>query len=353
MGKITPPAVLAHIKRFADECLQRGSESDSVYFGSVWLRYARWANEAKDRVRLDRGSFDALLPQHGFPVATKNRIRRVYGCSLAPEIDNRFSQRINEGAPMDIFDEIIATWRADVNRRADEVDALAASLTKSVEAWREAKRSVLQYELAARLGVVKPAPINVQDAGLAVLAACEAIPECAEAMATLRTQPTTPVAQVSASRAEAANDATQETAENVAESERPRDLPRVHSLAEAAAALNEPPVSVPTLAGSPLPMVIVGGVPTPEKLRWVKQSVPRVEWMEMPRTMSPATLISKIHGRRFSGVIVLELLSSDHADRIRDAAVAARLPHATARTAGQGQLREAMATLDAKLRCAA
>lgn len=344
MGKITPPAVLAHIKRFADECLQRGSESDSVYFGSVWLRYARWANEAKDRVRLDRGSFDALLPQHGFPVATKNRIRRVYGCSLAPETDNRFSQRINEGAPMDIFDKVITKLREETSRKADEVDALALRATKAVEAWREAKRSVIQYELAARLGVNETPPVDVQDAGLAVLAACEALPECAAAMTSLRAQPV--VAQASDAASEAVPPDDEET---------PSELPRVSTLSEAAQALSEAaPVDVPRLASAPLPMAIIGGSPSQVKLAWARKSVPRIEWIEMPANTGSQGVIDRIRNKRFSSVLVLSgMLHSGHAERVRHAASAVGVPYASAATAGHGQLREAMATLDAKLRCAA
>lgn len=229
---------------------------------------------------------------------------------------------------MDLLDELFADVRADLNKQANEVDALAARATKAVEAWRAAKRSVLQHELAARLGVTRPIPANAHDAALAILAACEQIPECAQAMGALRTEP----------------------------NEEPvPTLAPVRSLAEAAQVLSDAaPVDVPRLAAASAPMAIIGGSPSQEKLAWARKSVPRIEWLEMPATSNSQGVIDKIRNKRFSSVLVLSgMLHTHHAERVRAAASAACVPYASAPAAGQGQLREAMLTLDAKLRGAA
>lgn len=235
------------------------------------------------------------------------------------------------GASMDLFEELFAEVRADMTRREGEVDTLAERTTKAVEAWRAAKRAALKYELASRMGLKREVPTGASDAALAILAACEQIPECAQAMREMREVPDSwPVT----------NDAPA--------------LPPVRSLTEAARVLNEPPVAVPTLAAQSLPVAIVGGMPSQEKLRWMRESVPRVEWLEMPQGASGQSVLDRISSKRFSSVLMLTgMLHSGHAERVRTAAGAAKVPCASATTAGHGQLRSAFEELDAKLRGAA
>lgn len=230
---------------------------------------------------------------------------------------------------MDIFDELFAEVRSDMVRRESEVDQLAARATKAIEAWRNAKRAVLKYELASRMGLKKDAPVGVHDAALAILAACEQIPECAQTMR------------------ETSDDQRVPDAEESIPPPSPRAVP------ETAVPASEPPVSFPKLSAQALPMAIIGGQPSQEKLRWIRESVPRVEWVEMPANANGQTVIDRITNRRFSAIVLLSgMLHAGNAERVRTAAGAAKVPVASASTAGSGQLRWAFQELESKLRSA-
>lgn len=279
----------------------------------------------------------------------------------------------NPGVSMDLFEELFAEVRADMIRREGEVDTLAARTTKAVEAWRAAKRAALKYELASRMGLKREVPTGASDAALAILAACEQIPECAQSMAALtfsaedllgaairmvcKEADALPAGQSQRGAAlmEAVGHLQQaETKYRLTPVAAVAPLPPVRSLTEAARVLNEPPVAVPTLAAQSLPVAIVGGMPSQEKLRWMRESVPRVEWLEMPQGASGQSVLDRISSKRFSSVLMLTgMLHSGHAERVRTAAGAAKVPCVSATTAGHGQLRTAFEELDAKLRGAA
>lgn len=300
---------------------------------------------------------------------------------------------------MDIFDELFAEVRADMTRREGEVDQLATKAIKAVDAWRTAKRAALKYELASRMGLKREVPTGASDAALAILAACEQIPECAQAMRDMRgesegeqfvragavvheslkelerrgvindrTDPLKLRATIAAVGAglnyyrdfvALPADIREAIDSRPATNDAPA-LPPVRSLTEAARALApvepEPlrlmPSAYPALARQSLPLVIVGGISSPEKLRWVQCGAPKTEWLELPKQASNANgVLGRLHGRQFSSMILLSgMVKSDHAQQVKNAAAAAGLPFECVDDAGQGKMREAMKALDAKLR---
>lgn len=241
----------------------------------------------------------------------------------------------------DFFDELMSELRGELAREESLVSAATGRIIAAAQELGAAKKAHLQHGFALRFGSKRPAPPSIDEAALALATAIEAVPEVLALLAPGRP-------------AQAPSSAPTESVEDP-----PAAVPQVRTLTEAARALNptpSPPAGRsslwPALASASLPVVIVGGLPSPEKLAWVREGAPRTEWLELTKKQTSVQgILGRIHGRNFSSVLVLDgFVRSDHATQIRSAARAAGMPCATADTAGQGQLRTALDALDRLVR---
>ena len=247
---------------------------------------------------------------------------------------------------VDFFDEIVAQLRAEQAGEVERIDLLTGRIVAAAQAHGAAKKEQLRHQFAQRFGVKVSTPASLEDTALALAAAVESVPECAPFFAPSR--PPVTVLTSATTVHPAVDRAGSEPAP-----------PVVHTLTEAARVLNPPAPArpgaasaYPALAAAVSPLLLIGGVASPEKLSYVRADVPRAEWLELTKRQSSAAgILSRVHSRKHGAVVLLEgFIRDDHAAQLRNACKAAALPYVTARDAGQGQLRDALGQLERVVR---
>ncbi len=99
------------------------------------------------------------------------------------------------------------------------------------------------------------------------------------------------------------------------------------------------------------PILIVGGIPVPQKERWVRRmlGLPTAAWVECPHN-APGGLLSRIRRGKVHAVVILEkLLDSTDRFSLAGECSASGVPCATAWAGGQGDLTRAFEAMEAWL----
>jgi hypothetical protein len=108
------------------------------------------------------------------------------------------------------------------------------------------------------------------------------------------------------------------------------------------------PASVAPASHAP-PLVVVGGVPRPERARALPKSVAeRIEWIDTTRqgTVAIGNLTQRLRARRVGGLVLLEgVVGHRHSDPLVSAARDGGVPVAYAGKGGKGALERALAEL--------
>jgi hypothetical protein len=99
-----------------------------------------------------------------------------------------------------------------------------------------------------------------------------------------------------------------------------------------------------------LPLVIFGGVPVPEKIRWAKNALGgMVDWVPAPKG-TPRGLAERIaNGRVLALVLCHDLTDHGQAGILLEACRKGNVPHSMSGTAGYGALRQAFDAIEKKL----
>jgi hypothetical protein len=112
--------------------------------------------------------------------------------------------------------------------------------------------------------------------------------------------------------------------------------------------LEPEPVSASPASHAP-PLVVVGGVPRPERARALPREVAdRIEWIDTTRqgTVAIGNLTQRLRARRVSGLVLLEgMVGHRHSEPLVHAARDGGVPIAYAGKGGKGALERALAEL--------
>lgn len=115
----------------------------------------------------------------------------------------------------------------------------------------------------------------------------------------------------------------------------------------------EPEPSAPSPSHAP-PLVVVGGVPRPERARALpKEIAERIEWIDTTRqgTVAIGNLTQRLRSRRVSGLVLLEgIVGHRHSEPLVHAARDGGVPVVYAGKGGKGALERALAELVKRMR---
>jgi hypothetical protein len=235
------------------------------------------------------------------------------------------------------LEAVLAKVRESATAQIEGAREHAKRVTAAADAYARAVESDLAHRLAAQLGQAPAGKLAAEDAALALAEVVYSLPEFASrgepaAAPSIPTPAARPVVLV---RAPA--------------------ITGDDSPTRIGAATDAPPVLVPTLRQVCVdaPLVMVGGIVVPEKLKWLRRCVPGAEWIETTRGGGPRTIdsiIARMHGRRIGALVLLHgLIGRSHGDQLINAARASGTPFSYADKAGTGSLMVALAALETHL----